>query len=59
LRLEVLRDGVRRSYDFPLDGIGENADFLELLRAGGFETMHTSEPTLEVVFVQVTGKTLT
>lgn len=44
--------------DFPLDGIGANTAFLELLRSGAVRTMHTREATLDDVFLRVTGATL-
>ncbi len=45
--------------EFPLDGIGENAAFLDLLRsAHRIETIHTQETTLENIFIQVTGQEL-
>jgi fluoroquinolone transport system ATP-binding protein len=45
--------------EFPLAGIGEDAGFLALLRGGDVETIHTTEATLEDVFVRVTGRGLT
>jgi fluoroquinolone transport system ATP-binding protein len=45
--------------DFPLDGLGDNADFLATLRDETVQTIHTQETTLEDVFVQVTGRALT
>ena len=44
--------------EFPLEGIGEDAAFLELLRGGGVQTIHTQEATLEDVFIRVTGRSL-
>jgi fluoroquinolone transport system ATP-binding protein len=58
VRLEFIRDGARTTQEFPLQGLGDNHDFLTRLRAGGVETIHTLETTLEDVFVQVTGRTL-
>ena len=43
---------------FPLDGLGDNADFLKALRHPGLSTVHSQETTLEDVFVQVTGRSL-
>ena len=46
--------------DFPLDGLGDNQEFLQLLQsAGRLETIHTQETTLEKIFIQVTGQELT
>jgi fluoroquinolone transport system ATP-binding protein len=58
VRLESLLNGARAVREFPLDGLADNPDFVAALRAGGIETMHTLETTLEDVFVQVTGRTL-
>jgi fluoroquinolone transport system ATP-binding protein len=58
VRLECRHDGLRAVREFPLDGLAENPEFASTLRAGGIETMHTLETTLEDVFVQVTGRSL-
>ena len=44
--------------EFPLDGLGVNADFLALLRDATVHTLHTQEATLEDVFLRVTGHSL-
>ena len=44
--------------EFPLDGLGANADFLTLLRESTIQTLHTQEATLEDVFLTVTGHRL-
>jgi fluoroquinolone transport system ATP-binding protein len=38
-----------------MDGIGENAGFLKLLREGGIVSMHTLEASLDDVFIAATG----
>ncbi len=43
---------------FPLDGLAENAKFLEALRRPNLSTIHSQEATLEDVFVAVTGRAL-
>jgi fluoroquinolone transport system ATP-binding protein len=58
VRIESIGNQARSVQDFPLDGLGVNGDFLAALRAGGIETMHTLETTLEDVFVQITGRAL-
>lgn len=58
LRVERLRDGTREDCEFALDGIAIDATFLEWIRGGGIESMHTLETTLEDVFVQLTGRAL-
>ncbi|XEC94684.1 ABC transporter ATP-binding protein [Paenibacillus tarimensis] len=43
---------------FELKGLGDNANFLQLLRTKRVETMHTEEATLEQIFIEVTGRGL-
>lgn len=46
--------------EFPFDGLGENTDFLELLKEPNrIETMHSEEATLDRIFIKVTGSELT
>lgn len=53
------RDGGRLTQaEFPMDGLGENAEYLNLIRTGQVETIHSQETTLEDVFVAVTGRGL-
>jgi fluoroquinolone transport system ATP-binding protein len=58
LRVETLRDGVRETREFPLNGLADNARFIAMLRLGRIETIHTLETTLEDVFIQLTGQAL-
>jgi fluoroquinolone transport system ATP-binding protein len=45
--------------EFPLDGIGDDDEFINLLKSGKhIETIHTQETTLENIFIQVTGEAL-
>jgi fluoroquinolone transport system ATP-binding protein len=59
VRLEYRLDGHLERRDFPLNGLGHNASFLELLRSDGVQTIHTQEATLEDIFIRVTGRGLT
>lgn len=58
VRVEAGHDGARISREFPLAGLASNAAFLEALDADDIETIHTSETTLEDVFVLMTGRPL-
>ena len=58
VRVEAVSNGTRIEREFAVTGLADNPDFLELLRSGTVETIHTLETTLEDVFVQVTGRTL-
>ncbi|HVR32385.1 MAG TPA: ABC transporter ATP-binding protein [Acidimicrobiia bacterium] len=45
--------------EFGLDQLGRHERFLELVTGGRIETIHTTEATLEDVFLAVTGRQLT
>ncbi|MGF7048929.1 fluoroquinolone transport system ATP-binding protein [Paenibacillus sp. DS2015] len=44
--------------EFSMEGIGQNEDFLRLIRDYSVETIHSLEATLEQIFMDVTGRTL-
>lgn len=45
--------------EFPLDGLGNNGAFIDLLQSvSRVETIHTQETTLEKIFIEVTGQEL-
>lgn len=50
-------DGVERS-ELPLEGLGDNPEFLAILRRREIETIHTLEASLDDIFVRVTGRRL-
>ncbi len=58
VRVEYLQDGMTEQREFPLAGLGENRDFVQLLRTADIQTLHSLEATLEDVFVKVTGREL-
>ena len=45
--------------EFPLDGLADSDKFLNILRTNRIETIHTQEATLEDIFIQTTGRSLT
>jgi fluoroquinolone transport system ATP-binding protein len=57
-RVEYQTDGWMASRDFPLETLGDDADFIALLRDGKVQTIHTLEATLEDIFIEVTGRRL-
>jgi fluoroquinolone transport system ATP-binding protein len=59
VQIEYHVNGHREQTSFALDGLGENRDFLALLNRERIETIHTQEASLEDVFIQVTGRSLT
>lgn len=56
--VEYQGNGQLRRADFALDGLGNNAAFLRLLREQSVQTIHTQEATLDDIFIQVTGRSL-
>jgi fluoroquinolone transport system ATP-binding protein len=58
VRVEYRANGRPHSQTFALDGLGDNPDFLKLLRCAEIETIHTQETTLENIFIEVTGREL-
>jgi fluoroquinolone transport system ATP-binding protein len=41
-----------------LDKLADNKSFLDLLRTGTVQTIHTEEATLEDIFIKATGRQL-
>ena len=58
LKLEYREDGNIVKKDFSLENLGENMEFLSLLKNKNIETMHTQEATLEDIFIKTTGRSL-
>ena len=58
VRVEYRKNGDTETCEFPLDGVGDDEEFLRLLRREQIETIHTEEATLEDVFIKATGRSL-
>jgi len=58
VRVEMESEGEPRIREFSLDGLGANQEFLQFIRDGCIESIHSQETTLESVFIQVTGASL-
>ena len=56
--VDVLVNGNEKPLQFPLDRLGENVDFLELIRKNQVRTIHSKEASLDEIFIKVTGKSL-
>lgn len=57
--VEYLNGGSNLSKQtFPLDNLGDNQTFIDLIRTQRLETIHSQETTLEQIFLQVTGQEL-
>lgn len=55
VKVEYGKDGRTEGALFPMEGIGENREFLDLLKTGRIETIHSGETSMEDIFIQVTG----
>jgi fluoroquinolone transport system ATP-binding protein len=55
MKLEYKENGTTKFEEFPMDGIGQNKEFLALLQSKEIETLHSGETTLEDIFIKVTG----
>lgn len=58
VRVEYITSRGLHRREFPLKGLGDNPEFLEILRKEEVETIHTQETTLEEIFIEVTGSRL-
>ncbi len=58
VRVEYRKEDQIARRKFPLDGLGRDESFLDLLRGERVETIHTEEATLEDVFIGATGRKL-
>ena len=58
VRLEYGAHSATESREFPLPGLADNREFLDLLRRDDVETLHTQETTLDDIFIKVTGRRL-
>jgi fluoroquinolone transport system ATP-binding protein len=58
VRIENNTAGRMATRDFPLETLGDDAEFIALLRGGKVQTIHTLEATLEDIFIEVTGRRL-
>ena len=56
VKLEYLKNNEPVSTEFDLDNLGENKEFLALLKTGAIQTMHTEEATLDDIFIKATGR---
>lgn len=55
LQVEYKENGQTVSKQFPMDDVGHNKAFLDILQNKDIETIHSGETTLEDIFIQVTG----
>jgi fluoroquinolone transport system ATP-binding protein len=51
-------NGQTYSKEFALDFLGQNSEFLSLIKKERIDSIHTEEATLEDIFIKVTGRNL-
>lgn len=56
--VEYIEKGKSNSQTFELDGLGTNKDFQAVIKKHKIERIHSQEATLEDIFIDVTGKSL-
>lgn len=56
--VNYFKDNQVKREEFLLEGLGENSAFLQTIRQEKIQTIHTLEPTLEDIFIKVTGRQL-
>jgi fluoroquinolone transport system ATP-binding protein len=58
VRVEYRKGEHVATEEFPIEGIGGNERFLQLIDRYSVETMHSQEATLEQIFIETTGRSL-
>ncbi|ASJ13911.1 ABC transporter ATP-binding protein [Thermococcus radiotolerans] len=58
VKVEYVANGSVAVKEFPLEGIGQNEEFLRIIREHEVRRINTEEPTLEEIFLKVTGRRL-
>ena len=58
VKVEYIRNGEFLSQEFDLKNLADNHIFLELLKTGNVQTIHTAEATLDDIFIKATGRQL-
>jgi len=56
VKIEYLKDGELKREDFDLKNLAGNKFFLNLLKTGTVQTIHTAEATLDDIFIKATGR---
>ena len=58
VKVEYITNGELQSQEFDLVNLADNSNFLNLLRNGKVQTIHTGEATLDDIFIKATGRQL-
>lgn len=55
IKVEYSDNNHTETQEFPMDDIGKNQGFIDLIKNKNIETIHSGETTLEDIFIMVTG----
>jgi fluoroquinolone transport system ATP-binding protein len=58
VQIEYQIDGSNHEQSFDLEDLGENIEFMSILKSAEIKTMHSCEATLEDIFIKLTGRNL-
>ena len=58
IQVEFGVNGTLQKELFPMEGLGENGRFQEILRQNNIQTIHSQEASLSDIFIEVTGAEL-
>lgn len=58
IEIEYLEGESKRVACFPMEGLGTNLSFLQIIREKEIRSIHSQEQTLEEIFIEVTGRRL-
>lgn len=58
VKVEYVANGSVAVKEFPLENIGQNEEFFKIIREHELRRINTEEPTLEEIFLKVTGRRL-
>ncbi|WP_440896681.1 ABC transporter ATP-binding protein [Amphibacillus sp. Q70] len=59
LQVEYRENKQMKSAIFPMVGLGDNKEFINMIKYKDIERMHTQEATLQDIFIKVTGRPIT
>lgn len=58
VKVEYLSQGKKLEQSFNIENIGENSEFLNILKSSEIQTIHSCEASLEDIFIKLTGRNL-
>lgn len=58
VKVEFRMNGNTQEQDFDIQNLGENIEFMSILKSAEIKTIHSCEATLEDIFIKLTGRNL-